>query len=111
MNKTLELRSDGKLVVLGTVELVTDERPPSDHLADGEDAVSLNGIDSDLLPLALGQELGPERLVGGLGVDLTICGEDGVERGGRGEGLGNVDLLGDGRGDGEVVLDGLGVTC
>ena len=101
-----------RLVVsmLGGVELVANERSAADHLADGEDAVSLDGVNADLLPVTLGEQLGPEGLVGGLCVDLTVCGEDGVERGGRGERFGDVDLLGNGRGDREVVLDGFRVA-
>lgn len=97
--------------MLGSVELVADQRPTADHLADGEDAVRLDGVDADALPVALGEQLGPEGLVGGVGPELTVSRGDRVERGGRGEGFGDVDLLGDGAGDREVVLDGFGVAC
>ena len=97
--------------VLGSVELVTDERSAANHLADGEDTVSLDGVDADLLPVTLGEKLGPVGLVGGLGPDLTVCRSDGVERGGRSETFSDVDLLGDGACDRKVVLDGLRVAC
>lgn len=97
--------------VLGSVELVADERSAADHLADSEDTVSLDGVDSDTLPVALGEELSPVSLVGGFGPDLTVCRDDGVDGSGWGETFSNVDLLGDVGGDGEVVLDGLGVAC
>lgn len=98
------------VAMLGSVELVTDERSAADHLTDGEDTVSLDGVDADLLPVTLGKELGPVGLVGGLGPDLAVCGGDGVKGSGRSETFGDVDLLSDVGGNREVVLDGFRVA-
>lgn len=77
------LRTKGNLVVtvsvLGSVDLVTDERSAADHLADSENTVSLDSVDADMLPVALGKELSPVSLIGGFGPDLTVCREDCVE--------------------------------
>lgn len=99
------------VTVLGSVELVSDERSAADHLANGEDSVGLDGVDADFLPVALGEELGPVRLVGDLGPDVAVCRGDRVERGGGSEAFGDVDLLGDVTGYREVVLDGFRVAC
>lgn len=97
--------------VLGSVDLVTDERSAADHLADSENTISLDSVDADTLPVALGKELSPVSLIGGFGPDLTVCREDCVERGRWGETFSNVDLLGDVGGDGKVVLNRFGVAC
>ncbi len=99
------------VAVLGSIKLVTDQAPTTDHLADSEDAVSLDSVDADLLPVTFGEEVSPVGLVGDLGVDLTVCRGDAVKRGGRGEAFGDVDLLCDGACDRKVVLDGLRVAC
>lgn len=102
-----------RLVVsmLGGVELVANERSAADHLADGEDAVSLDGVDADTLPVALCEELRPVRLVRGFRPDLTVSRGDRVERGGRSERFSDVHLLGDRACYREVVLDRLRVAC
>lgn len=97
--------------VVGGVEFVTDEGSATDHLTDGEDAVSLHRVDADLFPGTLCEELGPVSFVGDLGVDVTVCGGDRVYAGGGSEGFGDVHLFGDVGGDLEVVLDRLGVTA
>ena len=98
------------VTVLRGVQFVTDERSTADHLADGEDAVSLDSVDANLFPIALCEQLGPEGSVGGLGPDLTVCRDNGIDRSGRGECFGDVDLFGDRPCDREVVLEGFRVA-
>lgn len=69
--------------VVGGVDFVADERSATDHFADGEDAVGLDGVDGEFFPVAIGEELGPVGFVGGLGPELAVGRGDGVERGGR----------------------------
>lgn len=58
---------------LRLVELVADDVPPSDHLADLEDAVRLDGVDAHLLPLPRLVQVSPEAEVLGRVEEGRVC--------------------------------------
>lgn len=63
------------------VQLVTDNVPSADHLADGEDAVRLDGVKDPTLVLTRLVQLLPEREVRSLLGELADCGQQvGVEQ-------------------------------
>lgn len=93
--ENFHLQSELVVCVADSVlELVADQGSAADHLADGKDTVSLERVDAEFSPIALGQNLCPVGLVGRFGPDLTICRSDRVERGRWCETLCDVHLLG-----------------